>query len=88
MAPIKTAICSLLLLGLQQSVSALTFSSNNVTTPPYKNPNNPVEVRVEDLLGRMTIEDKMGQLMQGIILMPSRYLVLVLRGSDGAIDGK
>lgn len=68
MAPIKTALCSLLLLGLQQTASALRFSSNG-TTPPYKNPNNPVEVRVEDLLGRMTIEDKMAQLMQGIYFL-------------------
>lgn len=33
--------------------------------PPYKNPDLPVEERVADLLGRMTIEDKMAQLMQG-----------------------
>jgi hypothetical protein len=66
MAPINKAICSFLLLGLQQTVSALRFSGNG-TTLPYKNPNNPVEVRVEDLLGRMTIEDKMAQLMQGTI---------------------
>ena len=64
MALIKTAICSLLLLGLQHTVSAISFSGNS-TTPPYKNPNNPVEVRVADLLGRMIIEDKMAQLMQG-----------------------
>ncbi|EED12954.1 beta-glucosidase, putative [Talaromyces stipitatus ATCC 10500] len=35
--------------------------------PPYKNPRLPVEQRVADLLGRMTIEDKMAQLMQGDI---------------------
>lgn len=35
-------------------------------TPIYKDANAPVEKRVKDLLGRMTIEDKMAQLMQGI----------------------
>ena len=34
--------------------------------PIYKNANEPVEKRVEDLLGRMTIEEKMAQLMQGM----------------------
>ncbi|HSF90643.1 MAG TPA: glycoside hydrolase family 3 N-terminal domain-containing protein, partial [Paracoccaceae bacterium] len=29
---------------------------------PYKNPNNTVETRVEDLLGRMTIDEKIAQL--------------------------
>ncbi|KAJ5586416.1 hypothetical protein N7450_006203 [Penicillium hetheringtonii] len=36
-------------------------------TPIYKDANAPVEKRVKDLLGRMTIEDKMAQLMQGDI---------------------
>lgn len=30
--------------------------------PPYKNPDLPVEERVNDLLGRMTLEEKVGQL--------------------------
>ena len=30
--------------------------------PPYKNPNLPVEVRVQDLIGRMTVEEKARQL--------------------------
>ncbi|KAL2820541.1 glycoside hydrolase superfamily [Aspergillus cavernicola] len=36
-------------------------------SPLYKDPNAPIEDRVSDLLGRMTIEDKMGQLIQGDI---------------------
>ena len=32
----------------------------------YKDPAQPVEARVEDLLSKMTIEDKMAQLMQGL----------------------
>jgi beta-glucosidase len=31
---------------------------------PYKDPNQPVDVRVEDLLSRMTLEEKIGQMTQ------------------------
>lgn len=41
-------------LGLQASAKK--------EVPPYKNPNLPVAVRVNDLLGRMTWEEKVGQL--------------------------
>lgn len=37
----------------------------NVSIPLYKNPNATIEARVEDLLSRMTIEDKTSQLVQG-----------------------
>jgi beta-glucosidase len=30
-------------------------------TPPYKNPKLPVEARIQDLLGRMTLEEKVAQ---------------------------
>ena len=33
-------------------------------TMPYKNPDLPVEERIADLLGRMTLEEKVGQMMQ------------------------
>lgn len=51
----QASLCVLLTLGAAWANS----------TPPYKNPHLPVEQRVADLLGRMTIEDKMAQLMQG-----------------------
>ncbi|PNS15031.1 Periplasmic beta-glucosidase [Sphaceloma murrayae] len=51
------------LAALVGSVAAQYNGTN--TTLPYKNPNLPVDDRVKDLLGRMTIEDKMAQLMQG-----------------------
>lgn len=51
----QASLCVLLTLGTVWAKS----------TPPYKNPHLPVEQRVADLLGRMTIEDKMAQLMQG-----------------------
>jgi beta-glucosidase len=33
-----------------------------VDEPVYKNPNAPTESRVKDLLGRMTLAEKIGQL--------------------------
>jgi hypothetical protein len=54
---------SLLLLQL---VSALS-TGHAASTPLYKDASAPVEDRVSDLLGRMTIEDKMAQLMQGLL---------------------
>ncbi|PKY07273.1 glycoside hydrolase [Aspergillus campestris IBT 28561] len=53
---------SLLALGLCSS-----FVAGKDATPPYKDARVPVEDRVSDLLGRMTIEDKMAQLIQGDI---------------------
>ena len=39
-------------------------SMTNTTDLPYKNPNLPAEERIADLLGRMTLEEKVGQMMQ------------------------
>lgn len=47
---------------------AATVLGDPSKTPLYKDVNAPVEKRVEDLLGRMTVEDKMAQLMQGMFL--------------------
>jgi beta-glucosidase len=49
--------CLLLLLPLAIS-PAQTQSS-----PPYKNPNLPIETRVNDLVSRMTLEEKVSQMM-------------------------
>lgn len=38
--------------------------TGNTTELPYKNPELPAEERIADLLGRMTIEEKVGQMMQ------------------------
>ncbi|KAJ5833616.1 hypothetical protein N7474_001927 [Penicillium riverlandense] len=54
-----------LLLG--QLFAALVAGHGGSSTPLYKNAKAPVDERVKDLLGRMTIEDKMAQLMQGDI---------------------
>ena len=55
---------SLLLLQLLEVFMPVAAKGSKV--PIYKNANEPVEKRVEDLLGRMTIEEKMAQLMQGM----------------------
>lgn len=45
------------------------------STPIYKDASAPVEKRVKDLLGRMTIEDKMSQLIQGVLPIHARYVL-------------
>lgn len=35
------------------------------TTPPYKNPSLPIDQRVNDLVSRMTLEEKISQMMNG-----------------------
>ncbi|WP_315815639.1 glycoside hydrolase family 3 protein [Paraflavitalea speifideaquila] len=40
----------------------LTVTTTYAQTPAYKNPNLPVNKRVADLLGRMTVEEKIAQL--------------------------
>ncbi len=43
-------------------IIAFTFSCNKNSEPKYKNPNLTVDERVEDLLSRMTLEEKFWQL--------------------------
>ncbi len=38
-------------------------SENRHTTPVYKDPSAPVEARVDDLISRMTLDEKVGQMM-------------------------
>src|SRR5215216_7145540 len=38
-------------------------TANTQSLPPYKNPNLPIEQRVDDLVSRMTLEEKVGQMM-------------------------
>ena len=39
-------------------------TTGNTVNLPYKNPELPTEERIADLLGRMTLEEKVGQMMQ------------------------
>jgi beta-glucosidase len=42
---------------------ALISRAQTQSIPPYKNPNLPVEARVDDLVSRMTLEEKVSQMM-------------------------
>ncbi|OTB02165.1 glycoside hydrolase family 3 protein [Hypoxylon sp. CI-4A] len=53
------------LLWLASSAICVLASSNDDSSPLYKDASAPVEDRVADLLARMTIEDKTAQLVQG-----------------------
>lgn len=56
------------LLRLSKAVPALLALASTATAaskPLYKNPKAPIEDRINDLLSRMTMEDKVGQIMQG-----------------------
>ena len=42
----------------------MTETTENTINLPYRNPKLPTEERIADLLGRMTLEEKVGQMMQ------------------------
>jgi beta-glucosidase-like glycosyl hydrolase len=42
-----------------------TETNGQTAGPPYKNPALPIEKRVEDLVSRMTLEEKVSQMMNG-----------------------
>src|SRR5688572_16905335 len=44
-------------------VAALVNTATTQSLPAYKNPNLPIEQRVNDLLSRMTLEEKIGQMV-------------------------
>lgn len=52
---------------------------------PYEDWRNPVEARVDDLMGRMTIEEKVGQLLHGTAATEGRLGVLGI-GDEYDID--
>ncbi|MEW6261303.1 MAG: glycoside hydrolase family 3 N-terminal domain-containing protein [Thermodesulfobacteriota bacterium] len=54
-----------------------------MTLPTYKNPESPVEARIADLLDRMTLEEKAGQLNQWFNLGPE-HVDMVRRGQIGS----
>ena len=62
------AVCSLLL-----SVCLLSSSrtvGGQTPSPPYKDPSLPIEKRVDDLVSRMTVEEKVSQMMNAAPAIP------------------
>src|SRR5437899_3511066 len=51
------------LLLLTGAVLNLSVGSGQTSAPPYKNPALPIEKRVDDLVSRMTLEEKVSQMM-------------------------
>lgn len=48
----------------EESEQSMVETTENTVNLPYKNPELPTEERIADLLGRMTLEEKVGQMMQ------------------------
>src|SRR5258708_4171955 len=68
---VKFAVFLLLLsrcLGVQ--VSAQTPAAEATTNAPYMNPQLPIDVRVDDLVSRMTLEEKASQLVNQARAIP------------------
>jgi beta-glucosidase len=78
--PPRIAIIALIAAGF------LTGGLNLAQAYPYQDPNQPVETRVEDLLSRMNLDEKIGQMTQGELYsvttgeVASYYLGSVLSG--------
>ncbi|OZM71791.1 beta-glucosidase [Amycolatopsis antarctica] len=60
-----TAIAGLLLAGSVIAPLGATAQTAPPPPPPYQDPDQPVPARVADLLGRMSVDDKIGQMVQG-----------------------
>ena len=71
------------------STATLTILDNEV--PPYKDPSVPIPQRVDDLIGRMTLDEKIGQMTQiehssssGGADIATYYLGSLLSGGGGS----
>jgi beta-glucosidase len=83
-----TAVTSL---AIVIAVSAARSSGQSQASFPYKNPSLTVEQRVDDLMGRMTLDEKVGQMVQAdstALKLPevgTYFLGSVLSGGDSEI---
>ena len=57
-----------LILFLFIATSTVVFSQNS--NYPFRDPNLPLDSRVQDLVSRLTLEEKVGQLMFGAAAIP------------------
>ncbi|MCX7044799.1 MAG: glycoside hydrolase family 3 C-terminal domain-containing protein [Candidatus Sumerlaeota bacterium] len=58
----KTSACSLSVFGVVLLLANGIAQCQEPAQPIYRDPSQPIEKRVEDLLGRMTLEEKVGQM--------------------------
>jgi beta-glucosidase len=57
-------------LGLWLIAGSWGCATKHPAFPVYKDPDQPLETRVEDLIGRMTLEEKISQMMNGAAAIP------------------
>jgi len=56
---------AVVLIGIFVAHSLLPNARTQAQTPDYKNPSLPIDKRVDDLVSRMTLEEKVSQMMNG-----------------------
>jgi beta-glucosidase len=89
---IKLYLFTLLLL-ITLLITSVGIATAQPTTPPYRNPDLPIEERVADLLGRMSLAEKIGQMTlveKGSIspqAVADYYIGAVLSGGGGYPTG-
>jgi beta-glucosidase len=64
------ALCQSLLCALCLLVSSLARTVGQTPQPPYKDPSLPIDRRVDDLVSRMTLEEKVAQMMNAAPAIP------------------
>ena len=73
----------LYILVIVQMVCTLGFTQSPPSLPTYKDPSFSIDVRLSDLLSRMTLEEKVGQL-----LCPLGWEMYEIHGSEVHPSGK
>jgi len=78
----KQFVTVILVIGLIISANISVFGQNASAEPVYLDPNKPIDRRVEDLLRRMTLEEKIGQMN-----MPCVYVRQIGKDINGKFEG-